>query len=612
MARSVPSIEQLQAEANALLGSAPQEDAAALSLGAEPGPSFSAFVPAQLARAVELAQRLMRIADEQGAETGLQAALSEARELAQTEPAALVQYALQLFIVHHAEGSRLSIPPIDPLPEQERRAALSDTEAEGDPERRLDYLREDPLLNEHHRHWHTVYPGSGSPITGRLQDRQGELFVYMHEQMLARYDAERLALGLEPVKPFADYRQPIQEAYADRPSGQQLVDVDRQDRSFTFTVSELEQQRDTVATALTGGHFKRADLKASLAALAAVEEPTIESEQPEIWHHGAGHVLAAWIMHPQSGGQMGPIGSTRTAIRDPFFWRWHKHIDNLAHELQEQFDEHTFTDAPPVLLRGDDDPAGPDLILALASQLPDNARADPELARQWGEQTFGGPHFDQRPDPANTTAELVTFFTESPQDPNAPDSVPILHLDHEPFAVFIRIHNDAGERKRIVFRLFLAPEQLAGDRRAWIELDKFDTWLEPHSNTVVHRPSELASVARKPATRPPQFIQPPADSRREQYCRCGWPYHLLLPRGSEDGMAFRLAAIVTDYALDHIKGDPNCGSLSFCGSVDAAFPDQREMGYPFNRPFRTRTITETLAGQPNMAARSLTIRHRAT
>ena len=51
----------------------------------------------------------------------------------------------------------------------------------------------------------------------------------MHQQMLARYDAERRALGFGPVVPFADYREPIGEGYEDRPSGQALRDVDRQD-----------------------------------------------------------------------------------------------------------------------------------------------------------------------------------------------------------------------------------------------------------------------------------------------------------------------------------------------------------------------------------------------
>ena len=52
-----------------------------------------------------------------------------------------------------------------------------------------------------------------------FQRRHGELFFYMHEQMLARYDTERRALGFGPVVPFADYREPIGEGYEDRPSG---------------------------------------------------------------------------------------------------------------------------------------------------------------------------------------------------------------------------------------------------------------------------------------------------------------------------------------------------------------------------------------------------------
>jgi hypothetical protein len=26
------------------------------------------------------------------------------------------------------------------------------------PEKRLDFWREDPLMNDHHEHWHLVYP----------------------------------------------------------------------------------------------------------------------------------------------------------------------------------------------------------------------------------------------------------------------------------------------------------------------------------------------------------------------------------------------------------------------------------------------------------------------
>jgi hypothetical protein len=47
--------------------------------------------------------------------------------------------------------------------------------------------------------------------------------------------------------------------------------------------------------------------------------------------------------------------------------------------------------------------------------------------------------------------------------------------------------------------------------------------------------------------------------------------------------------------------------MSFCGSK-AQYPDRREMGYPFNRPFGDRTIADVVAAQENIATRDITIR----
>ena len=63
-------------------------------------------------------------------------------------------------------------------------------------------------INSHHWHWHLVYP-----VEGTYRDRRGELFYYMHNQMLARYDAERMANGLARVVPFHNWNEPIGEAY---------------------------------------------------------------------------------------------------------------------------------------------------------------------------------------------------------------------------------------------------------------------------------------------------------------------------------------------------------------------------------------------------------------
>lgn len=48
---------------------------------------------------------------------------------------------------------------------------------------RLWYFREDIGLNIHHWHWHLVFPFDGPDQIVR-KDRRGELFYYMHQQVL--------------------------------------------------------------------------------------------------------------------------------------------------------------------------------------------------------------------------------------------------------------------------------------------------------------------------------------------------------------------------------------------------------------------------------------------
>lgn len=36
------------------------------------------------------------------------------------------------------------------------------------------------------------------------------------------------------------------------------------------------------------------------------------------------------------------------------------------------------------------------------------------------------------------------------------------------------------------------------------------------------------------------------------FCGCGWPQHMLLPRGKQEGMDFQLLVMVTDWKLDQV------------------------------------------------------------
>jgi hypothetical protein len=93
------------------------------------------------------------------------------------------------------------------------------------------------------------------------------------------------------------------------------------------------------------------------------------------------------------------------------------------------------------------------------------------------------------------------------------------------------------------------------------------------------------------------------------YCTCGWPYNLLLPRGTAAGMPFRLIVVCSDLAIDQVGGDEGCGSLSFCGARDR-YPDRRPMGYPFDQPFAD-AIPDVVMANASMAFRDFTIRRQA-
>jgi len=204
---------------------------------------FSEFVFEDVERASEIASDLIAIAAAKGGEEGLAEAVSEIDRLRTTErQPGLLQHAVKLFITHfplarqtftwkplEKRQPNLVVPSkssaTGPVAARGLRAEVATAEqppGSTSPENEVDFWREDPLINEHHEHWHLVYPTV--PIPGShessspgdkypLGNRHGELFAYMHEQMRARYDAERLAVGMARVEQFDQYTASIPQGY---------------------------------------------------------------------------------------------------------------------------------------------------------------------------------------------------------------------------------------------------------------------------------------------------------------------------------------------------------------------------------------------------------------
>jgi hypothetical protein len=572
--------------------------------------SFSAFDRRQIRQATRLARELGRVAAANGDIDGVADAIARAREEVKRQLPGLVKQALLIFLTHDPIGSRVGPPSLE-----ERHptavAAMAETEAartKEDPQS-LAFLREDIWANDHHAHWHNVYTAEWVP-----HERQGELFLYMHQQMLARYDAERLGVGRPEIDALPVGRglkidegyDPHMQGFPPRPDGQPL-----------FHGGDLKAWRDSYASAIDNDEFE-----AALAAHAFPPEYDPSGPQPVLGllgsvleaennpdpplaqffganMHNSGHVFISTVgMDAQGRPLRGVMRDTSVAIRDPVFWRWHKVIDNVGFAWQEKQPARDFTAA---------EDAGPavgvrDVILCTRSALGFDEFADEAAGTAWGEETFGGDRWDDdgavSSDPA--TGDLATHMTSRHVDGRR-----VRYLDMvDEFAYFVRLENAGGAAVDTTVRIFAVPEEWAEDRRKWIEMDKF-LHSAPPGRSVVYRPSALASVIRKPATRPPGPAPRENGHATSAYCQCGWPYNLLLPRGTKEGMPFRLMVMLTDANLD-TRTVGACGSISYCGAKDRSYPDRRNMGYPFDRRFDGE-IVATLDGMPNAATRTFTV-----
>jgi hemocyanin-like protein len=606
-------------------------------------------------------------------EEGLAAALDHAEAEKDDARAEEVQIGLALFVTHNHDGRRLAKPrTITAAPElfspPRAHGGVAPAVSIGGLSPGLDYWREDVFANEHHQHWHEVYPFTGLPPRSfadwhaahttdefveildaiapgqpwattvptltpaqladlfgralrtrevrrlprrlytklfRLNDRQGELFFFMHTQMLARYDAELLSNGLARVTPWGpdDWDDPIA-------AGHDPIEVEgfgRREQDQTLPSEDaatLKALWDEVKTALDDS-----ELRARGGGTVPIDRDNlgeaVESTVPQLREHladnaylglhGAGHVFLSHLADPD-----GVMVSPTTAIRDPIFWQWHKAIDDLSARWQDSLDPYTFEDAPNVRVR--------DIILCRTGDLP----ADPAAV---ADELFGGENWgtDFAAAPAEaggvslTTLDQLTTTMATANFGGSPRSF----LTHEPFSYFLRIENPTQDTLPVTARIFLAPESEAADRRAWMEMDKFLIKLAP-GRQVVHRPDTESSIIKRPAeTSPAAVIPGDADPDERSYCDCGWPYTLLLPRGTAQGMPFRLAVLITDATIDQLAEPEHCGSMSYCGAVDR-YPDARDMGYPFCRPFAgppATAIEDTIAGLDSATARSVAIRH---
>lgn len=548
----------------------------------------------------------------------------------------MFNYCLSVAILHRPDTKGLQVPPVvetfpdkfmDPKVFRKARETTTVnasgnrmpitiptnyTASNSEPEQRVAYFREDIGINLHHWHWHLVYPFEAAREIVK-KDRRGELFYYMHQQIIARYNAERLCNGLGRVTRYSDFRAPIGEGYFPKLDSQVasrswpprfantvIRDIDRPVNEIKIDVFQLETWRDRFLQAIDSnainmpnGRKVPLNEETGIDELGNLMESSILSLNRGYYGdlHNMGHVFIAYSHDPDHRHleEYGVMGDSATAMRDPVFYRWHAYIDDIFNLYKSKLTPY-----------GDSQLDYPGIrVSSISVEGPAGAN---RFATQWQQslvELSQGLDFTPR-------GSVLAKFT---------------HLQHEEFTYVIEVNNTSGQSKMGMFRVFMAPKTdergqplaFEDQRRLMIELDKFTRGLKPGNNTIRQRSLDSSVTIPFERTFRNQANRPgdpgSATAAEFDFCGCGWPHHMLIPKGTEQGYPVVLYVMVSDWNADKIEQDTvgACNdAASYCGLRDRKYPDKRHMGFPFDRRSEARNLTDFL--KPNMATRDCTIK----
>ncbi|KAF5296289.1 hypothetical protein FQR65_LT19835, partial [Abscondita terminalis] len=247
--------------------------------------------------------------------------------------------------------------------------------------------------------------------------------------------------------------------------------------------------------------------------------------------HNYGHVFLSYIHDPDHRHleSFGVIGDSTTAMRDPIFYRWHAFIDDI------------FQNFKATLPRYSVGQLNYDGVTVTSCQVQSpNAQAN----------------------------VLNTFWQQSDVDlsrgmdfqPRGSVFVRFTHLQHQPFTYTINVNN-TGAARQGTCRIFMAPAVdergnpwLFQDQRTlFVELDRFVVNLRQGQNTITRRSDESSvTIPFERTFRNLEANRPQGGDALEQFnfCGCGWPQHLLICKGSVEGMRCHLFVMISNYADD--------------------------------------------------------------
>eukprot|EP00092_Neocalanus_flemingeri_P108984 GFUD01140010.1.p1 GENE.GFUD01140010.1~~GFUD01140010.1.p1 ORF type:complete len:865 (+),score=172.38 GFUD01140010.1:385-2595(+) len=416
------------------------------------------------------------------------------------------------------------------------------------------YFREDPVANSHHTEWHRMSLG-------------GEYFYYMHGQMLARYEGERLSLGLGLTTHFgpSQWNQRISDSYDPRIGG-----------SF----------RRRPAGRINSGRMQSLVGQIQMSAISNARRGYVRGRDTGI--EGLGrrmerglHNMGHSAISEMSGGR-GVMGSSIGAMRDPIFYRWHGFVDSVFKDYKNRLSPYTEEDL------------GFPGVRVTASVEPQEGESN----------TF------------YTYREMATVRLNGLNNagPGTRTSLQYSRMNHRQFTWNIVVSSDLPSGTPAIVRVFMLPTR-GGDNRVTIHMDHFYMDLNPGENRISREELEAPHLSKSRwslSELQDDLMNGQVDRGQFSWGGCGWPRHLNVPRGTERGMDWTVVVMVSKMLssdrsrLDGWAANQNM-AWSYCGVKYGGVPDSRPLGFPADRDFGS--VSDLVGGRSNWAVVPVRIVH---
>lgn len=402
-------------------------------------------------------------------------------------------------------------------------------------EQRLAYFTEDIGLNSFYYYFYMRYPfffggrfnSVDMKVFGFDKEPVGEMYFYMHQQLLARYYLERLSNDMGEIEtinwvkgiktgywPMLRYKNGLEFSYRSDFLAAEGMDKDLYNDVFNFEYRIRDMIDSGYITIgdkkyyINDPHFM--DILGNLV-LGNVEESRFYRYVMVFYHLLAGGHNAVKMDSYYYAPSV--LEHFETVLRDPVFYQLYKRIVSYYFQAKYQLPTYTTEDLyVPVKID--------DVVVSPLKTYFEYEQVD---ATNFVDMDIVEPKFDYK------------FLIRQPR------------LNYEPFDVKVFLNAEmAGD---YTFRFFLGPSvlnryNLNEVRESFFELDHFIAPLQTGKNTITRQSREFLYFFRDLIKLTQEGGQIDYDTVNKYLIEYGFPARLLLPKGKVGGMPFTFYVIV--------------------------------------------------------------------